>query len=169
MNDEIKTVCAALLTNTVFGVRWPFGVSRAEAACRLIGLRPEDYYTAPRGKPGGGVPLGRDAARRLVAVDFAVGAAAAGARTLGTPPTAVELASAGFGRGEAPRLRGDGSAAWEDLLRAVSHDAAGLAAALRLAARAGVYPVPARGGLPPQEFVDVLPEHEDGGERRWSF
>jgi len=168
MKNDIKVVCAALLTNSACGVRWPFGVDRAEAACRLLAVDPGAYYAPPSGKRGGGVPLGKDAHRRLLAVDAAVAAAAGGGRTLGTPPTAVERASAGFGRGETPRLRGEGSAAWEDLLRAVAHDAAGLAAAVRLAGAAGVYPVPARGGLPPQEYVDVQP-NVDGAERRWSF
>ena len=168
IDNSLQVVCAALLTNSNCGVRWPFGVDRAEGCVRLLGLRPEDYYTAPRGKVGGGVPLGKDANRRLTAVDAAVGAAAAGLRTLGTPPTAIELASAGFGRGETPALRGEGSGGWEDLVRAVAHDAAGLSAALRLAAAAGVYPVPARGGLPPQEFVDVQPT-TNGEARRWSF
>lgn len=170
MTNDSQIVCAALLTGSNSGgVRWPFGVDRAQACVRLLGLDPAAYYTPPRGKANGGVPLGRDAHRRLIALDAAVSAAAAGRRTLGTPPTQTELASAGFGRGEIPALRGEGSGAWEDLFRAVSHDGAGLAAAVRLASAAGVYPVPARGGLPPQEFVDVLPEHEDGGERRWSF
>ena len=167
-NNDVRVICAALMTNAAYGVRWPFGVDRAEAVVRLIGLDPGAYYTAPRGKRDGGTPLGKDAHRRLSAVDAAVAAGAGGLRTLGTPPTETELASAGFGRGETPALRGEGSAAWEDLLRALSHDGAGLAAAVRLAAAAGVTPVPARGGLPPQEFVDVAPV-VGGVERRWSF
>jgi len=170
MND-IQTVCAALLTNNNggAGVRWPFGVDRAEQSARLLGLNPAAYYTRPRGKPGGGVPLGRDAHRRGAAVDAAVAAAAGGRRTLGTPPTEVEKASAGFKPGRNyPRLRGDDKG-WADLLRAVDHDGAGLAAAIRLAAAAGVYPVPAKGGLPPAEYVDVPAHVDDGGERRWSF
>lgn len=169
MTNDSKIVCAALLTtNAADGVRWPFGVDRAEGVAKLLGLRPEDYYTAPRGKANGGVPLGRDANRRLTAVDAAVASAAGGLRTLGTPPTEVERASAGFGWRETPDLLGPASGWWEDLVRAVAHDAAGLAAAIRLAAAAGVYPVPRRGGLPPQEFVDVAPV-ANGEARRWSF
>jgi hypothetical protein len=172
MNDDVRIVCAALLTHNspCGGVRWPYGVNRAEQAARLLGLNPGAYYTAPRGKPGGGVPLGRDAHRREAAVDAAVAAAAAGVRTIGTPPTEVERASAGFAPGRTyPRLRGDSSGVWADLFRAVDHDGEGLAAAVRLAAQAGVYPVPARGGLTPQEFVDVPAHADHGGERRWSF
>ena len=166
--NDIKVLCAALLT-TNSNVRWPFGVDRAEAAARLIGLNPSEYYVpGPGRRADGGPPLGRDAARREAAVAAAVSAAAGGARTLGTPPTAIELASAGFGRRETPRLTADEGGRWGDLLRALSHDGAGLAAAVRLAAAAGVTPVPARGGLPPQEFVDV-PAVANGEARRWSF
>lgn len=168
MND-VKTVCAALLSISSNGPRWPFGIERAETCVRLIGLDPGAYFVPGKGRrQDGGPPLGKDAARREIAVAASVAAAAGGARTLGTPPTAVELASAGFGRGETPRLRGDDNGRWADLLRAVSHDAAGIAAAVRLAAAAGVYPFPARGGTPPQEYVDVQPV-DNGEARRWSF
>ena len=167
--SDIKTVCASLIA--AGGVCWPFGVDRMEAVARLLGLDHEARYSAPRGKQGGGVPLGKDAARREAAVAAAVAAAAAGVRTLRTPPTEVERASAGFQPGRTvPRLRGEGAGLGADLLRAVDHDGAGLAAALRLAAAAGVYPFPAAGGLPPAEYVDVLPSRvENGVERRWSF
>jgi hypothetical protein len=168
-NNDVRVICAALLTNSTCGVRWPFGIERAECATRLIGLDPGAYYVPGRGRrQDGGPPLGKDAARREAAVAAAVAAAAAGRRTLGTAPTEPELAASGFGRGETPRLRGDAHDSWGDLLRALAHDGAGLAAAIRIAAAAGVYPVPARGGQPPQEFVDVQPT-TNGEARRWSF
>jgi len=164
MTNEIKTVCAALLTNS--GLKWPFGIERAEACARLLGLNPEAYYVAgPGRRQDGGPPLGKDAARREAAVAAAVAAAAGGLRTLGTAPSEAEKARAGFGRGSYPRLVGDVEGSWGDLLRAVDHDAEGLAAASRLAAAAGVTPVVRRGG---QEFVDVAPV-ANGEARRWSF
>jgi hypothetical protein len=166
MTNDIKTVCAALLSIPATGPRWPFGIERAEAAARLLNLNPEAYYVpGPGRRQDGGPPLGKDAARREAAVAAAVAAGAGGLRTLGTAPTEVEMEAAGFGRGSYPTLIGAASASWADLLRAVDHDADGLAAASRLAAAAGVTPAVRRGG---QDVVDVLPVF-GGVERRWSF
>lgn len=167
MTTEVCTVCLALITNE--RVVWPFGVDAAESVMATLGLAKEvaSRYTPPRGKYRGGmeyVPLGRDAVRRLAAVEATVFAIAAGKRLpTGDAASRADQRAAGFDRSVYPHLIGDRAARWTSVFRCVAHSTSGLAAALALAAADGVRPF--GGG----EVVALPPCEETSEGRRWSF
>lgn len=169
VSREVKIISSALLDGNG-STRWPFGIDKAEAVLSLLGIRYQDYYIQPRGKfdrqTGEPMtPLGRDAARKLRAMDAALASTAGGFRISGdTRPSAETLSLAGFkGQGSYPKLSGPNAQNWALLFRAVDHSDVGLQAAMDLATRNGVAP---RGF----DAVDVMPSSKgDDGGRVWRF
>lgn len=168
INENVRTVCLALINGE--RVVWPFGVDTAEGVMATLGLAAEvaSRYTPPRGKVRDGervVPLGRDAVRRLAAVEATVFAIASGKR-LGADDFSSEndRRAAGFRRGAYPVLEGERASRWAPVFRCVEHSTAGLAAVIELAAADGVRP--SGGG----EVVAMKPTATtDAAGRRWTF
>ena len=166
-NENVRTVCLAFINSE--RVVWPFGVDAAEGVMATLGLTDEvaSRYTPPKGKVRGGerlVPLGKDATRRLAAVEATVFAIASGAR-LGTDDFSSESdrQAAGFRRGAYPVLEGERAHRWAAVFRCVEHSTAGLAAVIALAAVDGVRPT--GGG----EVVAMKPTAQTNEGRRWTF
>ena len=167
INENVRNICLALINHE--RVTWPFGVDAAEGVMATLGLTNEvaSRYTPPRGKVRNGmeyVPLGKDATRRLAAVEATVFAVAAGKRLpAGDAASRADQRAAGFDRGVYPHLIGANASRWTSVFRCVAHSTAGLAAALALAAEDGVRPF--GGG----EVVALPPSEETSEGRRWTF
>ncbi len=167
-NINVRTVCTALINGE--RVVWPFGVDAAEGVMATLGLSAEvaSRYTPPRGKVRNGidyVPLGKDATRRLAAVEATVFAIASGTRLDPAADTASneDRRAAGFDRGAYPVLVGERAHRWAAVFRCVGHSTAGLAAAIELAAADGVRP--SGGG----DVVAMKPTAQSDEGRRWTF
>ena len=164
----VRTVCAALIASE--RVTWPFGVDAAEGVMATLGLTAEvaSRYTPPRGKVRNGMeytPLGKDATRRLAAVEAAVFAVAAGKRLdpVSDAASDADRREAGFDRGVYPVLVGERAHWWAAVFRCVAGSRAGLAAVIELAAADGVRP---HGG---GEVVAMKPTAQTDEGRRWTF
>jgi len=167
VSQEVKIIAAALLDDNGHA-RWPFGIDKAEAVLSLLGIRYNDYYEEPRGKFDSAgrsmVPLGRDVARKLRAIDAALVSTAGGYRIPGdTRPSSNTRLMAGFrGQNNYPTLSGPNAGDWALLFRAIEHSDVGLQTAMELAEKKGVAPK----GF---DAVDMTPSSRGDEGRRWTF